>query len=49
MATGYAILSIWLIGLFGMIGVLIGLLARFLNQDSWSYDEPFVWQRKMKE
>ncbi|MHA6484651.1 hypothetical protein ACX1C1_22405 [Paenibacillus sp. strain BS8-2] len=49
MASGYAILSIWLIGMFSIIGTLIALLAAFVKQDSWSFDEPFVWQRKMKE
>lgn len=49
MASGYAILSIWLIGMFGMIGTLIALLAAFMNRDSWTFDEPYVWQRKIKE
>ncbi|MDQ6420890.1 hypothetical protein RB620_15775 [Paenibacillus sp. LHD-117] len=49
MASGYAILSIWLIGMFGIIGTLIALLVNFMKQDSWSYDERFIWFRKIRE
>lgn len=49
MASGYAILSIWLIGMFGIIWTSIVLLAAFVKRDSWTYDESFVWHRKMKE
>ncbi|MFD0587979.1 hypothetical protein ACFQZE_08175 [Paenibacillus sp. GCM10027627] len=49
MAEQAAYLVIWLIGLFGIVGILIGLLARLIQRDTWEYDETFIWQRKIKE
>jgi hypothetical protein len=47
MAQEYAHLIVWLIGLFGIIGVVIVSVARFVIKDSLAYDEAFVWQRKL--
>ncbi|WP_168122008.1 hypothetical protein [Paenibacillus sp. HB172176] len=49
MGEFYAHLSLWLIGMFGIIGVFIYALARFIGSDSWDHDEQFVWRRKMRE
>lgn len=49
MAEYYAFLAIWVLGLFGLIGVCVGLLAKLLTHDSKAYDEVFVWMRKIKE
>ncbi|GFN32062.1 hypothetical protein [Paenibacillus xylaniclasticus] len=47
MAEEYAKLVVWLIGLFGIVGIVIGYVARFVMKDSLAYDESFVWQRKL--
>lgn len=49
MAAYYALLAVWVLGMFGLIGICIGLLARLLKYDSRSYDEAFVWLRKIEE
>lgn len=49
MAALYAYLAVWVFGLFGIIGVLIGLLAKFIRSDSWTYDENNIWMRKIRE
>jgi hypothetical protein len=47
LAAQFAYLIIWLLGMFGIIGIVVGSLARFILQDSLAYDEPFVWGRKL--
>ncbi|MBD3918062.1 hypothetical protein H8B09_04810 [Paenibacillus sp. PR3] len=47
MAEEYAHLIVWLIGLFGIVGVVIANVARFVIKDSLAYDETFVWRRKL--
>ncbi|GMK40584.1 hypothetical protein PCCS19_36400 [Paenibacillus sp. CCS19] len=47
MAEEYAHLIVWLIGLFGIVGVVIVSVAQFVVKDSLAYDEAFVWQRKL--
>jgi len=47
MAAEYAKLVVWLIGLFGIVGIVIVYVARFVIKDSFAYDEPFVWRRKL--
>lgn len=47
LAAQYAYLAIWLIGMFGIIGIVIGSVAKFAIQDSLSHDEQFVWRRKL--
>ncbi|GKU78435.1 hypothetical protein [Paenibacillus sp. L3-i20] len=49
MAVHYAWFLIWAIGMFTIIGVVIGLLARFVQRDSWDYDEKFIWLKKVRE
>lgn len=39
MAVEYAILAVWLIGMFGIIGIVIGAVARYAIRDSLSQDE----------
>lgn len=47
MAEDYAHLFVWLIGLFGIVGVVIVNVAKFVIKDSLAYDEAFVWRRKL--
>ncbi|MDQ0059502.1 hypothetical protein [Paenibacillus harenae] len=47
MAEQYAYLAIWLIGMFGIIGIVIGSVAKFVRDDSLAYDEQFIWRRKL--
>ncbi|WP_164779575.1 hypothetical protein [Paenibacillus kobensis] len=47
MAAEYANLFVWLIGLFGIVGIVIVNVARFVIKDSLAYDESFVWRRKL--
>lgn len=47
MAAQFAYLIIWLLGMFGIIGIVVGSVARFVLKDSLSYDERFVWGRKL--
>lgn len=49
MAALYAFLAIWIVGLFALIGICVAGLAHLLKHDTWSYDEAFVWMRKVKE
>ncbi len=39
-----ALLAVWLIGIFGLIGVVMAALARFVEQDSMEYDKRFTWK-----
>ncbi|WP_424765926.1 hypothetical protein [Paenibacillus sp. sgz302251] len=47
MLAEYAFLMIWLIGMFGIIGTVVGAVARFVRSDSQSHDEQFVWKRRL--
>lgn len=47
MAADYAYLAIWLVCMFGIIGIVVGAVARFTIYDSLAHDEQFVWQRKL--
>ncbi|WP_176707654.1 MULTISPECIES: hypothetical protein [Bacillales] len=47
MAAEYAYLAIWLLGMFGIIGIVVGAVANFAINDSLSHDEQFVWRRKL--
>jgi hypothetical protein len=38
-----ALLLVWLIGLFGLIGGVMAAVARFVQKDSMSYDKQFTW------
>lgn len=49
MTALYAYLAIWVLSMFGIIGMLISLLAKFIQSDSWSYDESFIWMKKIRE
>ncbi|WP_173275446.1 hypothetical protein [Paenibacillus sp. NEAU-GSW1] len=49
MAAEYAHLAIWLIGLFGIVFTVSAYVAKFVMEDSLSYDQPFVWRRKLPE
>ncbi|MBW7453240.1 hypothetical protein K0U00_04225 [Paenibacillus sepulcri] len=40
-------LVVWLIGLFGICGIVIVLTAKMVIHDTFDYDEPFVWRRKL--
>ncbi|RED65846.1 hypothetical protein [Cohnella lupini] len=39
-----ALLAVWLIGTFGLIGVVMAALARFVERDSMEYDKQFTWK-----
>lgn len=43
-----AYLVIWLAGMFGLIGIVSYYLTLAVKTDSMSYDEEFIWQRKVK-
>ncbi|CAM4292625.1 hypothetical protein FHS16_002342 [Paenibacillus endophyticus] len=47
MAAEYAYLALWLLGMFGIIGIVIGAVAKFAMEDSLSHDEQFVWRRRL--
>lgn len=47
LAAEYAYLAIWLAGMFGIIGIVIGAVARFTIYDSLAHDEQLVWRRKL--
>lgn len=49
MVAQYAYLALWLVGMFGIIGIVVGSVAKFAKQDSLSHDEQFVWRRKLPE
>lgn len=38
-----ALLMVWLIGLFGLIGCVLAAVARFVRKDSIRYDRQFTW------
>jgi hypothetical protein len=38
-----ALLAVWLIGLFGLIGCVMAAVARFVRKDSIKYDKQFTW------
>ena len=40
-------LVLWLIGLFGIVGGVSFCIARMITRDSFTYDELFVWKRKL--
>ncbi|MBB3109134.1 hypothetical protein FHS18_001186 [Paenibacillus phyllosphaerae] len=42
-------LAVWLMGLFGIVGVVSWCLARMVIDDSMNYDEQHVWQRKLPQ
>ncbi|WP_328803892.1 hypothetical protein [Paenibacillus glycinis] len=42
-----AYLAVWLIGLFGIVGTVCVYVAKMVIQDSTSYDEQYVWKRKL--
>jgi hypothetical protein len=49
MAEFYTVLAVWVIGMFGIIGICIGYLAKLIKYDSKSYDEAFIWMRKIED
>jgi hypothetical protein len=34
---------VWLLALFGLIGGVMGAVARFVRRDSMNYDKRFTW------
>lgn len=47
MAEGYAFLTLCVIGLLGIVAIVVACTAQLVRKDSFTYDEPFVWQRKL--
>ncbi|MBM7564321.1 hypothetical protein [Paenibacillus sacheonensis] len=47
MAEEAAYLAVWLIGLFGIVGTVCVYVAKMVIQDSTTYDESYVWKRKL--
>ncbi|MBD2870080.1 hypothetical protein [Paenibacillus arenilitoris] len=47
MAAQYAFLAVWVIGMFGFIGIVLGAVAKLVAEDTLAYDEQFVWGRKV--
>ncbi|BBI34600.1 hypothetical protein [Cohnella abietis] len=38
-----ALLMVWLVALFGLIGGVMAAVARFVKRDSMKYDKQFTW------
>ena len=49
MSGGAAELFIWVSGLLGCVSVVCWLVFQFVTRDSISYDEKYVWLRKLNE
>lgn len=47
--TGGAELFVWLVAVFGLVGVACWALSRFVSRDSLRYDEEFTWLRDLNE
>ncbi|GGG09607.1 hypothetical protein [Paenibacillus abyssi] len=45
----YALLGVWLVGLFGIIAIVIVCVARMVIMDSMSYDRKFLWHQQQEE
>ncbi|UHA74091.1 hypothetical protein [Paenibacillus sp. 481] len=43
-----AILFVWVLGVFVIVGIVCWYLAQFVIRDSLAYDEEFVWGRKVR-
>ena len=41
-----AILGIWLIGLFGLIGAVLAAVAQLVEKDTMNYDSKFTWKSR---
>lgn len=48
MAAQFAFFLVWLLGMFGIVGIVVGSVARFVKYDTQSYDEQFVWGKKLE-
>jgi hypothetical protein len=44
-----AYFAVWLVGMFTIVGVVCAYVAKMVIRDTTSYDEPFVWKRKLPE
>jgi len=42
-------LSVWIIGVFGIVTVVCWFLSKLLIFDSTKHDEQFVWLRSVEE
>ncbi|MCQ6558216.1 hypothetical protein NNL21_05835 [Paenibacillus mendelii] len=42
-----AYLAVWIVGLFGIVGIVSWCTTRLVVKDSFAYDELFVWGRKL--
>ncbi|UVI32236.1 hypothetical protein [Paenibacillus spongiae] len=47
MVNEAADLAVWLVGLFGIVGIFSMLAYNMVVKDSFTYDERFVWRRKL--
>ncbi|MFC5532240.1 hypothetical protein [Cohnella yongneupensis] len=39
-----AFLVVWLVGLFGILGIVLAALTRMVRRDSTDYDKKFTWR-----
>jgi hypothetical protein len=39
-----ALFFVWLIGLFGLIGVVMAAVVRLVQRDTTAYDKEFTWK-----
>lgn len=37
-------LWVWLVGLFGILGIVLAALTRMVKRDTSAYDKKFTWQ-----
>lgn len=46
MKNDFAILVVWLIGLFSLIGFVMAAVAQLVRKDTMEHDKRFVWRVK---
>ncbi|MBB6729566.1 hypothetical protein [Cohnella zeiphila] len=49
MENSPAILVLWLIGLFGLIGFVMAAVVRLVRHDTLEYDREFLWRWNSRE
>ncbi|MFC4808336.1 hypothetical protein [Paenibacillus sp. GCM10023250] len=47
MVEAAAYLTVWLIGLFGIVILVCAYMAKVVIDDTMDYDERYIWMRKL--
>lgn len=42
-------LLLWIVLLFAIVGTVCVLFGKFIHNDTWEYDQTFVWRRKIPQ